>query len=140
VDNDLNSQLLDATRPLLRQLAKLLAAELAPLLLARALTPPESSPRRLLSVDELVALLPSGKKPATWKAWLYQRTRLGQVPGCHKLGNRLFFDPDQTLPWLTDGAATRQTAAGLDLPADQSLHGPPMPHEPTQAPRQGGQR
>lgn len=137
MDNDLNSQLVDATRPLLRELAKLLAAELAPLL-ATAPTPAESSPRRLLSVDELVALLPSGKKPTTWKAWLYQRTRLGQVPGCHKLGNRLFFDPDQTLPRLIAGPAPRQTAPGLDLPADQSLHAPPMPHEPRQGPQRVG--
>jgi hypothetical protein len=86
----------------------------------------------LLTIDELVDLLPAGKKPQTWKAWLYQRTRLGQVPGCHKLGNRLFFNPDETLPWLLNPAPTADTAARLDLSGNQSLHAQAMPHDPTQ--------
>jgi len=77
---------------LLGQLVELLADALAPRLaqlLATPLAPTATDgppSRRLLTIDELVALLPGGKRPATWKSWLYQRTRLGQVPGCHKLG------------------------------------------------------
>jgi hypothetical protein len=94
---------------LLEQLAELIAAALAPKLAAElatvhaapAVDPPRS--RRLLTLNELVAQLPAGKKPATWKRWLYERTRRGLVPGCHKLGTTLFFDPEQTLPWLLAG-------------------------------------
>jgi hypothetical protein len=90
---------------LLDQLADLLATALAPRLAAQlAAQQPhdEERPRsaRLLTLDQLVALLPKGKKAETWKRWLYERTRTGQVPGCHKIGNTLFFDPEQTLPWL----------------------------------------
>jgi hypothetical protein len=124
----------------LDQLVELLADALAPRLAQLLATPvapaatdgPPS--RRLLTIDELVALLPAGKRPPTWKSWLYQRTRLGQVPGCHKLGNRLFFNPDETLPWLLNPGANAETAARLDLSGKQSLHGQAMPHEPRQRP------
>jgi hypothetical protein len=89
---------------LLEQLANLIATALAPKLAAQlAATQPTAEPprsARLLTIDELVAQLPTGKKPETWKRWIYERSRRGQIPGCHKLGGSLFFDPDQTLPWL----------------------------------------
>lgn len=118
-----------ALEQLLAQLAELVAAALAPRLAAQlaqqAAPPAPALTRRLLSLDELVAQLPAAKSPQTWKRWLYERTRRGQVPGCHKLGGRLFFDREHTIPWLTSGADTR-----LDLPADQSLHHQAMPNQP----------
>jgi len=126
---------------LLGQLVELLADALAPRLaqlLAIPVAPAATDgppSRRLLTIDELVALLPGGKRPATWKSWLYQRTRLGQVPGCHKLGNRLFFNPDETLPWLLNPGTNADSGPGLDLSGEQSLHGQAMPHEPRQRPR-----
>jgi len=126
---------------LIEQLAAALAPRLADLLADRQPAAAVPASRRLLTLDELIALLPAGKKPKTWKAWLYQRTRHGQVPGCHRLGGRLFFNPDQTLPWLTspdspDNAPKGPHVApdggdGLDPPSDQSLHQPAMPSQPT---------
>jgi hypothetical protein len=83
-----------------------LAAELA------AQTPtaaaPESSTARLVTLDQLVAELPPAKRPETWKRWLYERTRRGEVPGCVKLGGMLFFEREPTLDWFRAGAtATR---------------------------------
>lgn len=125
---------------LVDQLADALAPRLADLLADQHQEAVAPASRRLLTIDELVALLPAGKKPQTWKAWLYQRTRLGQVPGCHRLGGRLFFNPDQTLPWLinpdggdkgAEGAhAAAEGANGLDSPAVQSKHRRPMPDSP----------
>jgi hypothetical protein len=126
---------------LLRQLVELLADALAPRLAAllenhAAAPPPDGLPsRKLLTIDELVALLPAGKKPQTWRNWLYQKTRFGQVPGCYRLGNRLFFNPDETLPWLLNPGTSADTAAGLDLSDKQSLHAQAMPHQPAQRPR-----
>ena len=88
-----------------------LADELAQRLATR-LTPPDGpnarqgrtcSSARLVSLDELVERLPRAKSPATWKRWLYERTRKGTVPGCYKLGGRLFFDPEQVEGWLITG-------------------------------------
>ena len=114
---------------LVDRLAELLAAALAPRLADQLAhqQPPAAVPptRRLLSLDELVAQLPAAKSAQTWKRWLYERTRKGQVPGCHKLGGRLFFDPEQTIPWLTGSTDSR-----LDLPADPSLHQQAMPDQP----------
>jgi hypothetical protein len=63
---------------------------------------------RLLTLDELVAELPPAKRPQTWKRWLYERTRRGEVPGCVKLGGMLFFERESALSWLRAGAtATR---------------------------------
>jgi hypothetical protein len=63
---------------------------------------------RLLTLDELVAELPPAKRPQTWKRWLYERTRHGEVPGCIKLGGMLFFEREPALAWLRAGAtATR---------------------------------
>jgi hypothetical protein len=61
----------------------------------------------LLTLDQLVAVLPNAKKPETWKRWLYERTRRGEVPGCVKLGGMLFFEREPALAWLRAGAVTR---------------------------------
>jgi hypothetical protein len=115
-----------ALEPLLTHFAQLLADALAPTLAAhlaaQAAPPPaaaELPTRRLLTLDELVAQLPAGKSPATWKRWLYERTRHGAVPGCHKIGGRLFFDPEHTIPWLTAPCPDP-----LDVSAEESLHEP----------------
>ena len=133
-----SNQALGALEPLLAPLAALVAELLAPLLAAELNRQPATAgppTRRLLTLDELIALLPNGKKRSTWKAWLYQRTRLGQVPGCHKIGGRLFFDRDLTLAWFAEGAAdTAGNDPALDLSAHQSLHGEHVrkrpPHRP----------
>ena len=82
-----------------------LAAELA------ARTPrtdsPDSPTARLLTLDQLVAELPPAKKPETWKRWLYERTRRGEVPGEVKIGGMLFFEREPALAWLRAGATTR---------------------------------
>jgi hypothetical protein len=62
---------------------------------------------RLLTLDELVAQLPPAKRPQTWKRWLYERTRRGEVPGCVKLGGMLFFEREPALAWLRAGAVTK---------------------------------
>jgi hypothetical protein len=63
---------------------------------------------RLLTLDQLVAELPPAKRPETWKRWLYERTRRGEIPGCVKLGGMLFFEREPALAWLRAGAtATR---------------------------------
>jgi hypothetical protein len=82
-----------------------LAAELA----ARtpATTAQESPTARLLTLDQLVAELPPAKKPETWKRWLYERTRRGEVPGEVKIGGMLFFEREPALAWLRAGATTR---------------------------------
>jgi len=71
--------------------------------------PPTSAPEaastaRLLTLDELVAELPPAKRPQTWKRWLYERTRRGEIPGCVKLGGMLFFEREPALAWLRAGA------------------------------------
>jgi hypothetical protein len=60
----------------------------------------------LLTLDELVAQLPPAKQPQTWKRWLYERTRRGEIPGCVKLGGMLFFEREPALAWLRAGAAS----------------------------------
>jgi hypothetical protein len=63
---------------------------------------------RLLTLDQLISELPPGKAPQTWKRWLYERTRRGEIPGCVKLGGMLFFERESALAWLRAGAtATR---------------------------------
>lgn len=90
---------------LIEAIAQRVADLLAPRLVAALAqpSPHEHTPwptRRLLSLDELVAQLPAAKKPATWKRWLYEHSRHGRVPGCRKLGGRLYYDPEHTIPWL----------------------------------------
>jgi hypothetical protein len=79
-----------------------LAAELAAQTPAAAA--PESSTARLVTLDQLVAELPPAKRPETWKRWIYERTRRGEVPGCVKLGGMLFFEREPTLNWFRAGA------------------------------------
>jgi len=64
----------------------------------------ETSTATLLTLDQLVAELPPAKRPQTWKRWLYERTRRGEVPGCVKLGGMLFFEREPALAWLRAGA------------------------------------
>jgi hypothetical protein len=88
-------------------LAEALAPRLAQELSSRIsrATIPEAAPTaRLLTLDELVAELPPAKRPQTWKRWLYERTRRGEIPGCVKLGGMLFFERDSALAWLRAGA------------------------------------
>ena len=81
-----------------------LAAELAARTPATAAQ--ESPTARLLTLDQLVAELPPAKKPETWKRWLYERTRRGEVPGEVKIGGMLFFEREPALSWLRAGATT----------------------------------
>jgi hypothetical protein len=92
--------LADALAP---RLAEELSHRIPP---TRALEPATTA--RLLTLDQLVAELPPAKPPQTWKRWLYERTRRGEVPGCVKLGGMLFFEREPALAWLRAGAtATR---------------------------------
>jgi hypothetical protein len=93
----------DVTR-LVDALVPRLAAELAGQTPATATATPESSTARLVTLDQLVAELPPAKRPETWKRWLYERTRRGEVPGCVKLGGMLFFEREPTLNWFRAGA------------------------------------
>lgn len=89
-------------------LADAVASRLSEEIAARApASASESPPARLLTLDELVAALPPAKRPETWKRWLYERTRRGQIPGCVKLGGMLFFEREPALDWLRAGAVTR---------------------------------
>jgi hypothetical protein len=87
-------------------LAEALAARVAQQLSSRSLVSAsgETPTSRLLTLDQLVAELPPAKRPQTWKRWLYERTRRGEVPGCVKLGGMLFFDREPALAWLRAGA------------------------------------
>jgi hypothetical protein len=92
----------------LDRLADALAPRLAAELSAQ-LRPPageSASTATLLTLDELVAQLPPAKRPQTWKRWLYERTRRGEIPGCVKLGGMLFFEREPALAWLRAGAAS----------------------------------
>jgi hypothetical protein len=93
-------------QPSVALLADALAPRLAAELSLRITTAPngDAPNARLLTLDELVAQLPAAKRPQTWKRWLYERTRRGEVPGCVKLGGMLFFDPEPALRWLRAGA------------------------------------
>ena len=84
-------------------LAPRLAEELSNRLPA-APAPAVPTAARLLTLDQLISELPPGKPPQTWKRWLYERTRRGEIPGCVKLGGMLFFDRETTLAWLHAGA------------------------------------
>lgn len=90
------------------RLVEALAPRLADELSARMRAPAgeQAATAGLLTLDQLVAQLPPGKRPQTWKRWLYERTRRGEVPGCVKLGGMLFFERDPALDWLRAGAAS----------------------------------
>ena len=85
-------------------LAPRLAEELSSRIPATA--PDPAATARLLTLDELVAELPPAKSPQTWKRWLYERTRRGEIPGCVKLGGMLFFERELAIAWLRAGAIT----------------------------------
>jgi hypothetical protein len=88
-------------------LAPRLAEELSSRIPATVIPDPAAT-ARLLTLDELVAELPPAKPPQTWKRWLYERTRRGEIPGCVKLGGMLFFERELAIDWLRAGAtATR---------------------------------
>ena len=91
-------------------LAEALAPRLAQELSTRipAAPDPRAASARLLTLDQLVAELPPAKRPQTWKRWLYERTRRGEVPGCVKLGGMLFFEREPALAWLRAGATTNR--------------------------------
>jgi hypothetical protein len=93
----------DDVSALAEQLATRLAAELGP---SVPPVPGAPSTARLVTLDQLVAELPRAKRPETWKRWLYERTRRGEVPGCVKLGGMLFFERESALAWLRAGAVT----------------------------------
>jgi hypothetical protein len=86
-------------------LAPRLAEELSSRIPSTAATDPATT-ARMLTLDELVAELPPAKSPQTWKRWLYERTRRGEIPGCVKLGGMLFFEREQAITWLLAGATT----------------------------------
>jgi hypothetical protein len=96
----------------IKQLVDLVAEALAPRLAAQLSThSPSQAPApesgRLVTLDELVASLPKAKRPETWKRWLYERTRRGEVPGCVKLGGTLFFDAETAREWIFNGTPPR---------------------------------
>jgi hypothetical protein len=95
---------LDDVVGLVNALAPRIAAELAAR--APAAASGTSPTARLLTLDQLVAELPPAKKPETWKRWLYERTRRGEVPGEVKIGGMLFFEREPALAWLRAGATT----------------------------------
>lgn len=96
---------IDAVAGLVDALVPRLAAELAGRTPAGAVH--ESATARLVTLDQLVAELPPAKKPETWKRWLYERTRRGEVPGEVKIGGMLFFEREPALAWLRAGATRR---------------------------------
>lgn len=84
---------------LAERLAPMLADEIAGMLARRDL-----GTRDLVSLDELVEQLPSEKRPETWKRWLYDHLRRGEVGGAVKLGGSWFFDVEQTRTWVRNNA------------------------------------
>jgi hypothetical protein len=97
----------------LEQLVDLLAERLAPKVAAElaALQPAPPAQSRLLSLDEFVTQLPAAKSPETWKRWLYDYLRRGEVAGAVKLGG--FVDPGEAMPWLLEREA-RGTTTGTE--------------------------
>jgi hypothetical protein len=102
--DDLDAVSYDDVDRLADALAPRLAAELSARL--RPSAGELASTATLLTLDELVAQLPPAKQPQTWKRWLYERTRRGEVPGCVKLGGVLFFEREPALAWLRAGATS----------------------------------
>lgn len=104
---DLLEQLVDA---LADKLAPLVAAELAARLEFSTPATNGSNMLRLISLEELIAQLPAAKKPETWRRWLYERLRLGEVPGAVKLGGSWFLDAEKAQTWIIAGAeSSRRT-------------------------------
>jgi hypothetical protein len=95
---------LEGIAPLAAAPAPRIAAELAARSGASQID--DGATARLLTLDQLVAELPPAKRPQTWKRWLYERTRRGEIPSCVKLGGMLFFERDPALTWLRAGATS----------------------------------
>ena len=96
---DFSPALLDG---LLDQLVERLAPRIADELAAR-LTPQQPASvaaATLLDLDGLIAELPRTKKPETWRAWLYEHLRRGEVSGAYKIGGRWHFNRDEVREWL----------------------------------------
>ena len=92
---------------------------------------------QLLSLDQLVATLPAAKKPATWKRWLYEKSRHGHIPGCVKLGGALYFRAETAHQWLQAGAppelarddwisAANRATVRTHEPPNKQGHGKPL--------------
>jgi hypothetical protein len=94
----------EAVAALADALAPRIAEKLAQVGRAPAAAAESPATARLLTLDELVSELPPAKRPQTWKRWLYERTRRGEIPGCVKLGGMLFFEREPALTWLRAGA------------------------------------
>jgi hypothetical protein len=94
---------MEAVAALADALAPRIAEKLAQVGPAPAAAAEPRATARLLTLDDLVAELPPAKRPQTWKRWLYERTRRGEVPGCVKLGGMLFFEREPALAWLRAG-------------------------------------
>lgn len=86
-------------------IADRLVPRVADRLAARLAPPEEPAGRPVLSFDELLDLLPPDRSRATWRRWLYERLRRGEVPGAVKLGARWAFRGDDVRAWLEDGLA-----------------------------------
>ncbi len=86
------------------RLADRVADEVAARLGATTMLPAAAGTSSLVTLDELVAELPPAKRPETWKAWLYERLRRGEVPGAVKLAGSWFFDPPRARGWIESGA------------------------------------
>ncbi len=91
----------DDIAPLAAALAPRIAAELATRTAGGVSG--DGGTAQLLTLDQLVAELPPAKRPETWKRWLYERTRRGEIPGCVKLGGMLFFQRESAVAWLRAG-------------------------------------
>ena len=96
-----------SSEAILDTLVELLADRVADQVIERlnaAQSPRERTDTTLLSLDELVSELPPSKTPATWRRWMYERLRHGEIPGALKLGNRWFFRAAETRNWIREGA------------------------------------
>jgi hypothetical protein len=92
----------------LEQLVALLAEALAPRVaelvaeeLRSAPAPAERVQAALVSIDDLLALLPPGR---SWRRWLYEHAPRGGVPGAVKIAGRWYFRAGETVPWIEAGA------------------------------------
>lgn len=100
---------------LVEQLANALAPRIADELAARlgasaATDAGTLGTAQLVTLDELVAQLPKSKAPATWKRWLYEHLRRGEVAGAVKLGGSWFFDVEATRAWLEGASCVRPSS------------------------------
>jgi hypothetical protein len=103
----------ERTSAAIEQLVSAIAEELAPRIaeeVARRFDPPRQNgglgTETLITLDQLVEQLPPAKSPATWKSWLYERLRRGEVPVdvAVKLGGLWFFYVEPTRSWIQAGA------------------------------------